>query len=44
MTAKEELKQLILSLSNEQLEAALKVFQAYSAERQEEQRPHFPID
>lgn len=42
MTAKEELKQLILSLSKEQLDIALKVFQEYSATMQATPQPQTP--
>lgn len=36
MTAKEELKELINSLTPQELEAAIKVFQAYSLKKQGE--------
>lgn len=39
MTAKEELKQIILSLTPEEIEIAVKVFQDYFLERQQVQRP-----
>lgn len=39
MTAKEELKQLLSSLTGEEIEIAVKVFQDYFLERQEAQRP-----
>ena len=39
MTAKEELKELINSLTPQELEAAVKVFQAYSLKKPGEQLP-----
>ena len=40
MTAKEELKQLILSLNAEELEKALAIFQDHFLMKQEAQPPH----
>lgn len=44
MTAKEELKELLLSLTPEQIEQAVKVFQACSLELQGKQQPRSPKD
>lgn len=44
MTAKEELRQLISSLTPEELETALKVFREYSSARQGVQQPPFQKD
>ena len=42
MTAKEELKQLILSLSPEELEKACAIFQDHFSKKQEVQPLHSP--
>ena len=44
MTAKEELEYIINSLTPQELETAIKVFQAHSLMIQEVQRPRFQID
>lgn len=41
MTPKEELKELILSLTPEQLESAVTVFQEYFSKKPAEQQPQF---
>ena len=42
MTAKEELKELILSLTPEELEKACSIFQAHFSEKREAQQLHSP--
>lgn len=44
MTPKEELKELILSLTPEELETAVTVFRDYFLERQAEQQPPYRKD
>lgn len=44
MTAKEELKELIKSLSEQELEIAIRVFEEHSSKKQEAQQPRIPID
>ena len=44
MTAKEELKELIKSLTPQELETAIKVFQACSLKKPGEQQPPILID
>ena len=44
MSYKEELKNLIISLTPEELEIAIKIFQEHSLKMQEGQQSHSPTD